>query len=76
MLFQNPKQQLVAVHGSDIRLITETLHQFKKVGVNKEELIKILKGILKAETDLDFLLELKKDDLKRLVAMVRGSLEE
>ena len=44
--------------------------------MNKEELIKILKGLLKTETDLDFLLELKKEDLKRLVAVVRGRLDE
>jgi hypothetical protein len=44
--------------------------------MNKEELIKILQKILKTETNLDFLLELKKEDLKRLVAVVRGRLEE
>jgi len=44
--------------------------------MNKEELIKILKGLLKTETDLDFLLELKKDDLKRLVPVARGRLDE
>jgi hypothetical protein len=44
--------------------------------MNKEELIKILQKILKTETDLDFLLELKKEDLKRLVAVVRGRLDE
>ena len=44
--------------------------------MSKEELIKILQKILKTETNLDFLLELKKDDLERLVAVVRGRLEE
>jgi len=44
--------------------------------MNKEELIKILQKILKTETNLDFLLELKKDDLERLVAVVRGRLDE
>jgi len=44
--------------------------------MNKEELIIILQKILKTETDLDFLLELKKEDLKRLVAVVRGRLDE
>ena len=46
------------------------------ISVSKEELIKILQKILKTETNLDFLLELKKDDLERLVAVVRGRLEE
>ena len=44
--------------------------------MNKEDLIKILNGLLKTETNLDFLLELKKEDLERLVAMVRDRLEE
>jgi hypothetical protein len=43
--------------------------------MSKEELVKILKRLLKTETDLDFLLELKKEDLERLVAVVRGRLE-
>ena len=46
------------------------------MSVSKEELIKILKKILKTETNLDFLLELKKEDLKRLVATIRGGVEE
>ena len=44
--------------------------------MSKEELIKILKGLLKTETNLDFLLEFKKEDLKRLVAVVRKRLDE
>ena len=43
--------------------------------MNKEEPIKILKGLLKTETNLVFLLEVKKEDLERLV-VVRGRLEE
>jgi hypothetical protein len=43
--------------------------------MNKEELIKILTGLLKTETDLAFLLELKKEDLKKLVAVIRDRLE-
>ncbi len=42
--------------------------------MNKEELIKILTGLLKTETDLDFLLELKKEDLMKLVAVIRDRL--
>jgi len=44
--------------------------------MNKEELLKILKGLLKTETDLDFLSELKGGDLEKLVAVVRDRLEE
>jgi len=44
--------------------------------VSKEELIKILQKILKTETNLDFLLDLKKEDLERLVAIIRGRFEE
>ena len=46
------------------------------MNVSKEELIKILQKILKTETNLDFLLDLKKEDLERLVAIIRGRLEE
>jgi len=46
------------------------------MSISKEDLLKILQKILKTETNLDFLLELKKEDLRRLVAMVRGRLEE
>jgi hypothetical protein len=44
--------------------------------MSKKELIKIFKGLLKTETNLDFLLELKRKDIERLVAVVRGRLEE
>ena len=44
--------------------------------MSKEELIKILQKILKTETNLDFLLELKRKDIEGLVAIVRGRLEE
>ena len=44
--------------------------------MKKEELIRILKGLLKAEkADLDFLLELKKANLEQLVAVVRERTE-
>jgi hypothetical protein len=46
------------------------------ISVSKEDLLKILQKILKTETNLDFLLELKKEDLERLVAIIRGRLEE
>lgn len=46
------------------------------MSVSKEELIKILQKILKTETNLGFLLELKKEDLRKLVATIRGRLDE
>ena len=46
------------------------------MSISKEALIKILNGLLKTETNLDFLLEIKKEDLERLVAVVRDRLEE
>ena len=46
------------------------------MSVSKEKLIKILQGLLKTDTNLDFLLELKREDLKRLVAITRVRLEE
>ena len=35
-----------------------------------------MKNLLKIETGLNFLLELKRKDIERLVAVVRGRLEE
>ena len=46
------------------------------MSISKEDLIKILKKVLKTETNLDFLSELKSDDLRKLVAVVRNRLEE
>ena len=42
---------------------------------DKSKLVEILNGLLKTETDLDFLLELKRDDLEKLVAVIRDGLE-
>ena len=46
------------------------------MSLSKEELIKILQKILKTETNLGFLLELKRKDIERLVAIIRGRLDE
>jgi len=46
------------------------------MSISKEDLIKILQKILKTETNLDFLLEIKKEDLEKLAAVVRDRLEE
>ena len=46
------------------------------MSLSKEELIKILQKILKTETNLDFLLESKRKDIERLVAIIRGRLDE
>jgi len=43
--------------------------------VTKEELITILKKVLKTDADLDFLLRLTVKDLETLVACVRNSVE-
>jgi len=45
------------------------------MSISKEDLIKILQKILKTETNLDFLLEIKKEDLEKLAAVVRDRLE-
>lgn len=43
--------------------------------LTKEQLIKKLHEILKTKEDFDFLLELKKQDIEKLVACVRGRVE-
>jgi len=44
--------------------------------MKKQELIKILRKLLETDTDLDFLLQLKGDDLRTLVACVRGRVDQ
>jgi len=40
--------------------------------MTNEELLKKIKELLKTEADLDFLLGLKRKELERLVACIRG----
>ena len=44
--------------------------------MTKEKLIEILRGLLKTDADLSFLLQLKSDELERLVACVRDRVEQ
>jgi len=39
--------------------------------MTKENLVRIIQGLLKTEVDLSFLLQLKKSDLETLVACIR-----
>jgi hypothetical protein len=43
--------------------------------MTKEKLIKKINEILKTDFDLGFLLELKKEDIERLVACIRDRLD-
>jgi hypothetical protein len=44
--------------------------------MTSEELVKKVKELLDTDADLDFLLVLKKKDLEKLVACVRGRLDQ
>ena len=43
--------------------------------MTKEELIEILKRVLKTDTDIDFLLKLDESELETLVAVIRDRIE-
>jgi len=43
--------------------------------MTKEKLVEKIKELLKADNDLDFLLELKKEELERLVACIRDRVD-
>jgi len=43
--------------------------------MTKEKLIEILRGLLKTDVDLNFLLQLKKAELETLVACIRDRIE-
>lgn len=44
--------------------------------MTKEEVVKIIQGILKANVDLSFLLKLKASELEILVACIRGRVDQ
>ena len=44
--------------------------------MTNDELVKKVKELLNADADLDFLLVLKKKDLEKLVACIRGRLDQ
>ena len=43
--------------------------------MTKGKLVKLLQRLLKTSENLDFLLDLKKEDLERLIALVRERVE-
>ena len=43
---------------------------------NREKLIKIIRELLKTDQDLDFLKDLKKENLERLVACIRDRIDQ
>ncbi|MEI6127207.1 MAG: hypothetical protein WCQ99_11710 [Pseudomonadota bacterium] len=44
--------------------------------MQKQKLIDILKGLLETDDSLDFLLVLKREELERLVSLVRARVEK
>jgi hypothetical protein len=44
-------------------------------GMTKDKLVEKIKELLKTDIDLDFLLELKKEELERLVACIRDRVD-
>ena len=43
--------------------------------MTKELLVNTIKGLLKTDNDLEFLLALKKEDLERLVSCIRDRID-
>ncbi len=46
----------------------------KQRDMNKEQLVKIVEELLKTDAKLDFLAELKREDLEKLVAYIRDGM--
>jgi hypothetical protein len=44
-------------------------------GMTKEELVEKIKGLLRPDDDLSFLLQLRLEDLETLVAMIRDRVD-
>ena len=53
----------------------ETSSRTMSGDITKEKLTTIIKGLLKTDTDLRFLQELRKEDLEKLVACVRDRID-
>jgi hypothetical protein len=53
-----------------INLIDDII-DLKEHGMTKEQLINIIMGLLDTDLDLNFLIQLRKDDLETLVACIR-----
>ena len=51
------------------------LEYFRPI-MTKEDLIKIIQGLLKTDADLNFLLQLKESELETLVACIRERVDE
>jgi len=47
----------------------------RRADIPKEELVKIIKRLLDAPDDLDFLAQLEQDDLERILVFIRARLE-
>jgi hypothetical protein len=46
------------------------------VSMNKEKFVEIIRGILKTDANLDFLLQLRENELETLVAIIRDRVEQ
>ena len=46
-----------------------------RAAISKEELVKIIKRLLDAPDDLDFLAQLEQDDLERILVVIRARVE-
>jgi hypothetical protein len=44
--------------------------------MTEEELVEKIKELLKTDTDLDFLLELRREDLEKLLACIRDRVDK
>jgi hypothetical protein len=47
----------------------------KQGDMNKEKLVKIIQQLLKTGDELDFLMELRREDLEKLVASIRDGVD-
>ena len=57
--------------------VTELIRfRLLEYGMTERQLIKIIKGLLGADEDLDFLLQLKRDNLETLVACIRDRVDQ
>ena len=52
------------------------LDSWREMNMTNEELVKKMKELLKTDADLGFLMVLKRKDLEKLVACIRGRVDQ
>ncbi len=57
-------------------MVRHNSYRLLEYGMTERQLINIIKGLLGVDNDLDFLIQLKRDNLETLVACIRDRVDQ